>query len=346
MHNNALAFLRDFEGKVPSWFDCKKELIKNAPDFCDKVPFQVKAIAVKNAHKAFFDTLKACKISKTPANFKFKRKRSNEQSIYIPKSAITDNGIYKTLSGEGLRYKEALPETIMDSRMVYRNGKFYLLSPRKESLPVFENQENRVVSIDPGVRTFQAFYSPEHCGFIGKGDFTKINKLAIYCDSIASKRSLSKNKQKKRSLTKAILRINERIRNMIDDLHKKVALFYVKNFDIILLPTFEVSNMASKAKRKIGSKTVRAMLTWSHYKFKLFLKHKAFEYGKIVLDVNEAYTSKTHPQTGEVKNIGGAKEIKLLNGDYADRDLIGSRNILLRDLVDTPLRWDFHILGS
>lgn len=101
--------------------------------------------------------------------------------------------------------------------------------------------------------------------------------------------------------------------------------------------------MASKVRRKIKSKTVRSMLTWSHYKFKMFLKHKAFEYGKIVLDVNEAYTSKTHPQTGEVRNIGGAKQIKLLNGDYADRDLIGSRNILLRDLVDTPERWDIKI---
>jgi putative transposase len=35
------------------------------------------------------------------------------------------------------------------------------------------------------------------------------------------------------------------------------------------------------------------MLTFAHYRFNMFLKHKAFAYGKTVLDVCEAYTSKT-----------------------------------------------------
>ena len=53
--------------------------------------------------------------------------------------------------------------------------------------------------------------------------------------------------------------------------------------------------MEGKTDRKIKSKTVRNMLTFAHYRFKLFLKHIAFEYGKTVIDVSEAYTSKTHP---------------------------------------------------
>jgi putative transposase len=31
------------------------------------------------------------------------------------------------------------------------------------------------------------------------------------------------------------------------------------------------------------------------------LKHKAFEFGKEVIDVCEVFTSKTHPETGEVR---------------------------------------------
>lgn len=42
------------------------------------------------------------------------------------------------------------------------------------------------------------------------------------------------------------------------------------------------------------------MLNWAHYRFELFLKHKAAEYNKIVLDVCEAYTSKTVSWTGEI----------------------------------------------
>jgi predicted site-specific integrase-resolvase len=78
-------------------------------------------------------------------------------------------------------------------------------------------------------------------------------------------------------------------------------------------------------------------LILSHYRFKQFLKHKAFETGKIVLDVNEAYTSKTISWTGEiVHNLGGRKTIKDSNGIVMDRDSNGGRGIFLRSLVDIP----------
>jgi putative transposase len=34
---------------------------------------------------------------------------------------------------------------------------------------------------------------------------------------------------------------------------------------LILLPTFETSEMTNRSKRKIRSKTARQMLTWAHY---------------------------------------------------------------------------------
>jgi putative transposase len=78
------------------------------------------------------------------------------------------------------------------------------------------------------------------------------------------------------------------------------------------------------------------LLTLNHYKFKEFLKNKALELGKKVIDVNEAYTSKTNNFTGEVDNkLGGKKFIKV--GDYRiDRDVNGARGIYLRALVDSP----------
>ena len=60
----------------------------------------------------------------------------------------------------------------------------------------------------------------------------------------------------------------------------------------------------------ITTKSVRQMLTLSHYKLKKFIKHKANEFHKIVIDVNEAYTSKTVSWTGEIiNNLGGSKII-------------------------------------
>jgi putative transposase len=133
-------------------------------------------------------------------------------------------------------------------------------------------------------------------------------------------------------------RLRLRIRNLVDELHHKVARFLVENFDGILLPTFEVSEMVLRSGRKIKSKSVRQMLTWSHYRFKMFLKSKAFEYGKPVIDCCEAYTSKTVSWNGElIDNLGGKKVIKSeIGGQQMDRYLNGSGGVFLRALVDTP----------
>jgi putative transposase len=65
--------------------------------------------------------------------------------------------------------------------------------------------------------------------------------------------------------------------------------------------------MVKKNGRKIKTKTVRSMLSFRNFEFKQRLKWIAKKLGKTVLDVSEAYTSKTHPQTGEIKNIGAAR---------------------------------------
>ncbi len=136
-------------------------------------------------------------------------------------------------------------------------------------------------------------------------------------------------------MKKAQGRIRQKIKNLIKEVHFKTARFLVDNFDVILLPTFETSQMVGKSHRKLRSKTVRAMLTWAHYQFKIKLKNKALEFGKIVLDVCEAYTSKTVSWTGEVKNVGGSRVIR--SGDITlDRDLNGARGIFIRSLVDSP----------
>ena len=117
----------------------------------------------------------------------------------------------------------------------------------------------------------------------------------------------------------------ERQVSFMRSVYPEVAKFLTDNFDVILLPTFEVSEMVVKNSRKIRSKSVRQMLNWSHYRFKEFLKHKAFETGKRVIDCCEAYTSKTVSWTGElVQNLGGKKVIKSQFDNKAmDRDRSG-----------------------
>ena len=58
-----------------------------------------------------------------------------------------------------------------------------------------------------------------------------------------------------------------RVRNLIDECHKKVVKFLVANYSVILLPSFETQQMVLRSQRKLNSKTARAMITWSQYCF-------------------------------------------------------------------------------
>ena len=114
-------------------------------------------------------------------------------------------------------------------------------------------------------------------------------------------------------------------------------MYVVFDFDVVLLPGFETSEMVERGRRRIRSKTVRNLLSLAHYRFKLFLKNKAAEAGATVLDVSEAYTTKTVSWTGEMlEGLGGASVVVAQDGERMDRDYNGARGIYLRALGDIP----------
>ncbi|MEZ5670910.1 MAG: transposase [Thiotrichaceae bacterium] len=125
--------------------------------------------------------------------------------------------------------------------------------------------KTKVVAIDPGVRVFSTFYGTDSCGFLGQGDFSRIQRLAFHLDDLISRISKETNKQKLRKMKLTTARMREKIKNLADELHHKVALFLVSSFDCILLPTFETKQMVGKSHRKIQSKTVRNLLSFAHY---------------------------------------------------------------------------------
>lgn len=329
-----MELLRDSSVKA-NWKAIKTGILNSLPDWCKPVPYQIKSIAIKDACKAVSNAKKKFKNGFGISKMRFRSRKDAVQSCYIPKSAVSDKGVYHTILGEAT-FKEVLPSCFGDCRLVKAYGDYYLTVPEELPQQKTDNQ-SRVVAIDPGIRTFATFFSETSFGELGIGANLKIQKLCFKLDRLISKFTKAKCSQKKR-MKLAATRLRGKIKNLVDELHKKTARFLVDNFDVILLPTFETSQMASKAKRRIRSRSVRQMLTLSHYKFKQFLKHKAFENGKVVLDVNEAYTSKTVSWTGEIiPKLGGAKVIKSSDGRMMPRDWNGARGIFLRALVDTPL---------
>jgi putative transposase len=304
--------------------EIKKYATKLLPSWTKTVPFQIKGIAIRDAHNAFW----AAK-----GKPKFRSRKATLQSCFIPRSAITSKGIYSRISGKGLIFKESLPDEVLDSRLTFQYNQWFLSVPSKITRRVAESQGHGIVALDPGVRTFQTFFSETSAGHIGHYDIGRITRLCYYLDDLISRTSKASKKCKK-SMRLAQGRIRLRIKNLVKELHHKTAYFLVNNFDVILLPTFESAKMSSKT-GKLYSRSARQLLTWSHYKFKMILKNKALEFGKTVIDVCEAYTSKTVSWTGELVNIGRSKVIRS-NGIKLDRDLNGARNIFIRSLGDSP----------
>ncbi|MGB7710637.1 MAG: transposase [Microcoleus sp.] len=333
VYNVTIKYLQQ-PGTKASWMSIKTDILNGLPDWAKPVPFQIKSIAIKDAceavKKAKADFKKTGKI----CSGKFRSRKDTKQSLYIPKSAIGSQGIYQTKLGQS-KLKEALPKDFSDGRLTLTYGEYYIVVS-EEVQPRQTDNQGRVVALDPGVRTFMTFFSESFYGWIGNDANLLIQKLCFRLDKLMSRMSKTYSPQRKR-LKKAADRLKSKIQHLVKELHHKTAKFLVDNFDVILLPSFKSSQMVSKSRRKIRSKTVRQMLTLSHYQFKKHLEWKAWEQGKVALtSINEAYTSKTVSWTGEVKKIGGSRTIKDSDGNQMNRDLNGARGIFLRALVDTP----------
>ena len=310
-------------------YDLRTQVLDEASEHFNDVPYLVKAGAVLDYCDAQKMAIIKYKQTGEASEIHFRSRKKTTQSCVIKPESVTQNGIYATIAKK-LKTSEPL-RTDGEAILKRENGKYYLYATIKNTEPVTCENQARIVAVDPGIRTFATFYAGDICGKIGETDFARIMRLCIALDKLISRKAKSRNHRERRSLNKAIQRHRAKIHNLVDELHRKTALFLVKNFDVILLPTFETRQMTDKTKRKIDKKSVRAMLTFSHFRFKRYLKHKTAEYGKQFIEANEAYTSKTASWTGEVIHIGGKRYIRS-QGITVDRDINGARGIMLRAL--------------
>ena len=311
-------------------------------DYVKEVPYQIKKIAVKDCYQSYLTNCRKTKKTKQPFSLKYRTRKSPEQSCYIPKSALKEAGIYYKISGK-LKYSETewLNSEWCDCRLVKDYDRWYIVIPMKVNttkLPISENQwDGDVVAVDPGIRSFVTIFSENgHYGQIGKDSFRKLLNLQVKIDKLISVKETTKDKNKKRQIKRVIGRVRHRISDLVDELHWKVINYLVRNYSVIILPEFNVSDMVKKGGRKIRKSVVRSMLSYRFYEFGERLRHKCEEYGVILVRSNEAYTSKTNSFTGEIMKIGG-KEWFIHEGIKVNRDVNGARNILLRAMRDSSV---------
>ena len=178
-----------------------------------------------------------------------------------------------------------VPENRNICRLSMRYGQYHLSVPYDEKLPPERENQARVVALDPGVRSFLTWYSADSVGKIGEGAFFRIQRLCERLDDLLSRAAKSPSRRR-RNMRRAANRMRLRIENLVIELHRQAARFLVDNFDVILLPGFETSEMVERGRRRIRSKTVRNLLTLAHYRFKdVHQAQGTLEIGAIVLSV-------------------------------------------------------------
>ena len=218
--------------------------------------------------------------------------------------------------------------------IVLERGEWFICAQKRiATVGQDEIQVRSVVSLDPGVRAFVTDCSVNHAASYGdRFHSDKVFPLPLKLDRLIGQRAKAKHEEWKRHFQKRIDKLFIRVRNLVDDLHRRVAYDLVQTFDVILLPSFETKQMSAKDDRKIRTKTVRSMLGLAHHRFRQRLEWMCRKYGKRLVTCNEACTSRTRSWDGFVnEHLGGAKTVS--DGSIVvDRDMNGARGIMLRAL--------------
>lgn len=219
------------------------------------------------------------------------------------------------------------------SKILLKKGAWYLILSLEniEEKCKFTNKRF-IVSLDPGIRTFQSGYDLN--GYVmdfGKNDIKKIKEKHIKIDFFKSIIDKIKSKgfsEKVYSLKKKIMKLERKVNGIVNNLHKQVSCFLVNNYENILLPHFETSKMQKS--KTLPSSVKRMMNSLSFYKFSEWLKYKCSKQKSNLFRVEEHYTSKLCGGCGILNNVGTSKIYKCKCGVVLDRDYNGARNILIQ----------------
>jgi putative transposase len=143
-----------------------------------------------------------------------------------------------------------------------------------------------------------------------------------------------KYKNQRRPWRKQASKLRHRVQNLKRDMHWKIARDIVQENKDILISRFQLFDMAKRISRKINSETVRKMLNWGYFESRQSLRHKANEFGAVVHEVAEHYSSKSCGKCGRVNwKLGGSKTLTCPYCFFTiERDFNGARNILLMNI--------------
>jgi transposase len=281
----------------------------------------------------------------------YKSKRCTADSFgFEPKSVRVDNEKKQLLlfsahekfgMKDGIKMSEAAKHKVsMCCRLQYHFGRWYFLL-------VYQNQDDappssptglRIGALDPGVRTFQSYYSEDEAGEIGTQE--ELERVFRLIDKkikrLQQKLQEEKDAQRARRLRKAWYRANARSSDLATDFHYKTIKFLLNRFDVIIAPKLNAASMLH-GDSQLKKKTKEQMRFYRHGIFHRRLLEKAAIARKVILDLEEHGTSMTCSSCGVAnRKLGSSKTFCCKHCQFkSDRDINSARNHILKALVGT-----------
>lgn len=332
--------------KYSSGYDLRAAVNCESPEWVKGTPFNPRGDAILRAHSAFmgmaFGDRSKPKFRSCRQPVKSMALQSNNWGM--PRSKQQQLGLVDPItypSREDVKDCRVNPseplccEMPSDFSIVLDRGRWFIcfMVPMETEVGAAEG----IIALDPGDRTFLTGFDGQNIIEIGKHDKTRLFHLCQRLDRIQSEidKSVGRARKRKRfNLRKLAQTLRIKIRNLVDEAHRKIAAFLTKTYKVVIIPRFETSGMTKRDKRRIASKTARSMLTWSHYRFRQTLMHHATKRDCVVITDDEAYTSKTCSCCGAVNlKLGGAKVFQCKTCNHViGRDWNGAINIFFKTL--------------
>lgn len=287
--------------------------------------------SIKLACQNYKTCIKLHKMKKIK-HFRIRYWNSNKEKkiLDLEKDNFKSGSIRKNVLGEVKGYyngKEInFSEIKKDCRLVYKQNKYYLYIPEDVKI---ENEinKNKIISIDPGIRTFLTGITEHKVVEIGKNIKEKIEKYTYRKEEIKRKEIPKKIKSKIEK------RCNKHINNIINETHWQSINYLTKNYSEVLIGNMSTKSIISNENNLSASVKKMAQII-KLYEFRQRLKYKCETRGVKYKCVDERYTSKMCSICGNIKE--DLKENKIYKcekcGKQMDRDVNGSRNIYLKSI--------------
>lgn len=305
----------------------KDKDLKDDQKWLSETPYDTKELMIRSYITSLTTNMKKSEKFK----MEFKSKKELNQIFFVNKKTciIKNNSLFlfknRLKTDSKIKIKKKVSNVDHNFIILKQGIHYFLLIPHK-STTKYQKANYDEVALDPGVRTFQTFYSPEGiCGDLNLRE-DLIKKLKRRISKLEKQRICSRIKRK-------LYLSRTKINNLINDGQWKIVKFLVENFNKIILPKFETQKMVKNGKSKLRKNTKTELLGLSHYKFQCKLKFKCLEYQRKLIICGEEYTSKTCGRCGILNNkLVGKKIFKCDKCELViDRDLNGARNIYLKN---------------